>query len=74
MSLEEQQAMADHLNRAIEEIGSAAQLARMLAIQASAIAQWDRCPADHCREIEYRTDKLVTRYQLRPDIFGNGAD
>jgi DNA-binding transcriptional regulator YdaS (Cro superfamily) len=28
-------------------------------------------PAEHCRAIEDITNGEVTRYQLRPDVFGN---
>jgi DNA-binding transcriptional regulator YdaS (Cro superfamily) len=31
-------------------------------------------PAEHCRAIELATDGRVTRYQLRPDVFGDGPE
>lgn len=70
LPLEARQKMADELVRAIEVIGSAAELSRMLGIKPSAICPWERCPAEHAAEVEYRTNGVVTRYQLRPDIFG----
>lgn len=39
----------------------------------SHISYWletDKVPAEHCRAIEKITDGKVTRYQLRPDVFG----
>lgn len=31
-------------------------------------------PAEHCRAIEEITGGAVTRYQLRPDVFGTSAE
>jgi DNA-binding transcriptional regulator YdaS (Cro superfamily) len=31
-------------------------------------------PAEHCRAIEEITNGAVTRYELRPDVFGASAD
>lgn len=73
-SLADRETMADQLQRAIDLIGSAAELARMLGIRRSAISPWERCPAEHVLELEYRTEGRVTRYQLRPDIFGRRAN
>lgn len=70
LPLEKRQEMAHELERAINEVGSAAELSRMLGIKPSAICPWERCPAEHVMEVEYRTEGKVTRYQLRPDIYG----
>lgn len=31
-------------------------------------------PAEHCRAIEYATGGKVTRYNLRPDVFGDSPN
>lgn len=31
-------------------------------------------PAEHCRAIEEATGGQVTRYDLRPDVFGSGPE
>jgi DNA-binding transcriptional regulator YdaS (Cro superfamily) len=58
------------LERAIAIVGSKRQVAIKLGITAQAVGQWDRCPVDRCLALERMTKGLVTRYDLRPDIFG----
>ncbi len=71
---EEIQMMTRYLNRAFEIIGGQGEAARKLGIQSQAITQWDVCPPLRARPIEYLTKRRVTRYQLRPDVFGDGSD
>lgn len=62
------------LNRAIELVGGVGQLAERLATAQSTVSNWrarQRVPAKRCREIERVTEGRVTRYELRPDVFGN---
>lgn len=46
----------------------------MLRVPNSLLSQWKtgvrRVPAEHCRAIEQATNGAVTRYDLRPDVFG----
>ncbi len=60
-----------HLDRAIGQIGSARKLACCLGVTAMAVSQWRSrgVPPARAKEIEQLTQKQVTRYQLRPDIF-----
>lgn len=61
------------LLQAIQFLGSQAALARCLGIRAQAVQQWaatGRVPAERCLAIERATEGKVSRYDLRPDVFG----
>lgn len=56
------------LKSAIEIAGGPVKLGKLLNISSQAIAQWRRAPAARVLEIERNTG--VSRYDLRPDIYG----
>lgn len=58
-----------NLQKAIEIIGSKSELARLLNVTPQAINKWHSAPVNHCRAISEATGGLVTRHDLRPDIF-----
>ena len=58
------------LERAIEIIGGVPRLADLLGIERQAIYQWKQTPVKRVLDIEEATDIRVTRYELRPDIYG----
>lgn len=60
--------MDSPLKKAIENAGGVAALARALNVTSQAISQWDRVPAERVIQVEVVTG--VTRYDLRPDVFG----
>jgi len=60
--------MNEALNKSIKFAGSSKALAQMLGVTAQAISQWHRVPPARVMEIERLTG--VSRYDLRPDIFG----
>ena len=62
------------LKRAIECAGGTAKLARALGIKPQAISQWTRVPAERVLDVERATAAKVTRYELRPDIYGAASD
>lgn len=65
------------LDKAIGHVGGAASLAEKLGIWNTAITNWKargRVPATRCIQIETATAGAVTRYDLRPDIFGPAPD
>lgn len=65
--------MDSALERAIKAAGGPAALARICSQHPQAVSRWRRegqPPAKHCLAIEAATG--VTRYELRPDVFGNG--
>jgi DNA-binding transcriptional regulator YdaS (Cro superfamily) len=55
------------LKAAIEAVGSARELARLLSITHQAIAQWERVPAERMLEIERVTG--IARERLRPELY-----
>jgi DNA-binding transcriptional regulator YdaS (Cro superfamily) len=58
--------------RALVEVGGAAEMARRLKRAPSAIQKWarlGRIPAERVLEIERATSGQVTRYELRPDLY-----
>jgi len=59
------------LDRAVEKAGSQLRLASILGIKPPSVTGWydrGRVPAERCIAIESATG--VTRYELRPDVFG----
>lgn len=64
----------DAIKRSIEAVGGQVDLARRLGITAAAVNQWVKgrrpVPPERCRAIEAATGGVVTRYDLRPDVFG----
>lgn len=66
--------MANVLNHSISLLQGSCAAARALNVSAQAVSQWERCPPHRCIQLEHATCRRVTRYQLRPDIFGDGSD
>lgn len=62
------------LEKAVYITGSQVALARHIGgnVRQQHIWKWLRSqpPAEHCRAIEDATNGVVTRYDLRPDVFG----
>lgn len=60
--------------RAVEIAGSQAALAQKVGVSKAFVNQWCNnnrpVPPERCRAIEEATAGAVTRYDLRPDIFG----
>jgi DNA-binding transcriptional regulator YdaS (Cro superfamily) len=66
---------------AIQAVGSQSDLARLLStpdnpVLAQHINNWKKrgVPAERCIAIETATAGAVTRYDLRPDVFGQARD
>jgi DNA-binding transcriptional regulator YdaS (Cro superfamily) len=64
---------ATPLDRAIAHAGGVSALARLLDVRQSAVSNWQSrgVPPKQCVPIETATAGEVTRYQLRPDVFGD---
>ena len=64
----------DVIARAVEEIGSGADVARLCGIKPQMVSQWVhgiRPVSPRCALlIESHPKVTVTRYDLRPDVFG----
>ena len=57
---------------AAKRVGGVVKLARALGLSDAAVSLWPRVPADRVLEVERLTG--VSRYTLRPDVFGSSAD
>lgn len=64
-----------------EIVGSGSRLAEMLDVTPQAVSKWvaaDRTPPERCIDIELICQRIrpgaVTRYDLRPDVFGDKPD
>ena len=62
--------------KAAEIIGGIPLLAKACGVSVQAAHKWinSRAPDERCLQIEQATDGQVTRYELRPDIFGTQID
>ncbi|WP_458068669.1 Cro/CI family transcriptional regulator [Rhodanobacter sp. BL-MT-08] len=61
------------LDKACDLLGSQEALASVLGIKSPSISDWRKrkqVPAERCGAIEAATGGKVTRYDLRPDVFG----
>ena len=68
------------LERAVDIAGGQTALAKAIGGSVKQAHVWNwlniskgRVPAEHCSAIELATGGLVTRQQLRPDVFGKEA-
>lgn len=65
------------ISRAVEEVKGQAALAKALGVTPQQVNQWvlgiRPVPPARCLAIEDATNGVVTRYELRPDIFGKRA-
>ena len=59
------------LREAIKRAGGPRALGRALGIAHTAVLQWQRCPPARVLEVERLSG--ISRYRLRPDIFGPKA-
>lgn len=62
------------ISRAVEAVEGQAALAKVLGVTPQQVNQWvlgtRPVPPGRCRAIEDATGGVVTRYDLRPDVFG----
>lgn len=60
------------IERAAEQLGGQSKLAESLGVTPMAVTLWKQrgVPPERCIPIEQATGGAVTRYDLRPDIFG----
>ena len=62
------------LDRIVEVLGSKAAVARACEVKPQSLQNWRRIPAEYCRTLERACDGRITRYEMRPDVFGTGPD
>jgi DNA-binding transcriptional regulator YdaS (Cro superfamily) len=61
------------LDRAVREFPTQEAFAAALGVKSPSISEWrsrKAVPADRCAQIEQVTRGVVTRAELRPDLFG----
>lgn len=61
------------LNDAISNIGGVSALASAVGVSPQVVNNWrlrGQVPAKWCMAVESATKAAVTRYELRPDVFG----
>ncbi|HEY6021834.1 MAG TPA: helix-turn-helix domain-containing protein [Candidatus Paceibacterota bacterium] len=65
------------LNTAISILGGVTELANAIGVSSQVVTNWrarGRVPAEWCRAVEESTKGGVTRYDLRPDVFGEAPE
>jgi DNA-binding transcriptional regulator YdaS (Cro superfamily) len=65
-------AIRSGMDRAIALAGGTKALATALGISSQAVSQWKRVPTERVLEVEALTG--VSRYELRPDIYGTAEN
>jgi DNA-binding transcriptional regulator YdaS (Cro superfamily) len=60
------------IEKAAQVVGGISQLAAACEVSPQAVHKWikTKSPAERCIQIELATEGKVTRYELRPDVFG----
>jgi DNA-binding transcriptional regulator YdaS (Cro superfamily) len=69
--------METSIEKAARLVGSQTALAKELQITPQAVQQWvasGKPPSNRCIAIEKAVSGEVTRYDLRPDVFGPSAN
>ena len=66
------------IERAVEALGGMSELAQAICVTRPLVYQWVKrlrpVAAKHCLPIESATNGAVTRYELRPDVFGEAPE
>lgn len=64
------------IDRAIKKAGGPSALARKLDVSPQAVCNWSErgVPPERVIDVETAVDGEVTRYELRPDIFGKDPE
>lgn len=63
------------IERAFKVVGNQHALAAKLGVSDEAVRKWKRrVPAERVLEIESATNGVVTRHELRPDIYPEGNE
>lgn len=67
--------MNEHFERAIKVFGNGAALGRAMKVSRTTISKMRKnkiiITAERAKQLEKLTKGVVTRYDLRPDLFGN---
>lgn len=60
--------------KAHPNIRTKTRIAEICGVPRQSLRFWTRVPSEYCRKLEKACDAKVTRYQMRPDVFGRGPN
>ena len=55
-------------------ISTKTRVAELCGVRVQSLRCWTRIPAEYCRRLERACEGTVTRYQMRPDVFGTSPE
>ena len=58
--------------KASPEIRTKTRIAEICGVPRQSLRFWTRIPSENCRKLEIASCGAVTRYQMRPEVFGPG--
>lgn len=63
--------MNEAVKKAVAEVGGLTPLAEKCGVKYQAVQRWLRkgCPAERVLNVERATNGIVTRHELRPDLY-----
>lgn len=70
--------MTVHLEEIIDrlkshpDIRTKTRIAEICGVPRQSLRFWTRIPSEYCRKLELASGGAVTRYQMRPEVFGPG--
>lgn len=56
------------------EIRTKTRISELCGVSPQSLNCWKRIPAEYVRRLERASDGSVTRYEMRPDVFGPGPE
>lgn len=66
-----------NIKELFDSVGGVGWISKMIGANYAAVYQWsvkNKISAERAVEIEEKTNGLLTRYQLRPDLFGDAPN
>lgn len=60
--------------KAHPSIRTKTRIADICGVSRQSLRFWTQVPAEYCRKLERACEGEVTRYQMRPDVFGLGPN
>ena len=61
------------IDKIIKAAGGTAAVARLFGIKSQAVSQWKQVPTKRVLKMEEHLNGSITRYQMRPEIYGKKA-
>ena len=60
--------------KAHPNIRTKTRIADICGVSRQSLRFWTQVPAEYCRKLEKACEGEITRYQMRPDVFGLGPN